>query len=99
MDERRTLLLSAHRIVGLTLAILAVGAAPTEEIRGSIDEVLRILKEPDLKAVPTKRWVALRCAIEPVFDFTENRRACPRPALAKPDRRRADAVHRAVPGS
>jgi len=47
--------------------------APTEQIRGTIDRVIEILKEPSLAAKGKKeeRRGLLRKEIEPVFDFPE----------------------------
>lgn len=65
-------------VAGLVaLAVLAgAGAAapgPTAQIRGTIDDVIAILKRPDLKphARAGERRELLRRRIKPVFDFEE----------------------------
>ena len=55
------------------LPALCLGGAPTEQIRGTIDRVIGILKDPALaaKGKTEERRDLLRKEIAPVFDFGE----------------------------
>jgi phospholipid transport system substrate-binding protein len=66
-------------IVALTVALMllaasdAVGGAATDQIRGSIDLVLKILADPDLKkeSKSLERRRAIRAVANEIFDFGE----------------------------
>ena len=49
----------------------AAAATPEGQVRKTIDEILVILKDPQLKAKPDERRRKLEEAIEPRFDFLE----------------------------
>jgi len=51
----------------------AVAGAPTDQVRGSIDRVLQILSDPELKkeARTIERRTAIRTVAGEIFDFTE----------------------------
>ena len=51
----------------------AVAGPPTDQVRGSIDRVLQILSDPELKkeAKSTERRTAIRSVANEIFDFTE----------------------------
>jgi phospholipid transport system substrate-binding protein len=61
----------------LTLCLLSVcpvlAGPPTEQLRGAIDRVLKILGDPELKkeAKTLERREAIRTVAEELFDFTE----------------------------
>ena len=66
----------AAAILALWLSIVpgtACAGAPTEQIRGAIDRVIRILHRPDLQQASRReaRRDLLRAEIRPVFDFRE----------------------------
>ena len=64
-------------LLAIVLAVLAPGRAaagpPTDQVRGSIDRVLQILTDPDLKkeAKTADRRAAIRTVASEIFDFTE----------------------------
>lgn len=66
-------------LVGLLALLTAQGAwagAPTEQLRGAIERVIKMLDEPELKA-PEKtleRRVAVRKVANDIFDFAETAR-------------------------
>lgn len=51
----------------------AWAGAPTEQLKGSIDQVIRILQDPKLKqeSMAAERRAAIRKQAEAIFDFTE----------------------------
>ena len=51
----------------------AVAGPPTDQVRGSIDRVLQILADPELKkaAKTTERRTAIRSVAHEIFDFSE----------------------------
>jgi phospholipid transport system substrate-binding protein len=61
----------------LALCLLSVPVAlagpPTEQLRGAVDRVLKILGDPELKkeAKTRERREAIRAVAEDIFDFTE----------------------------
>ena len=64
-----------HRIILIvTLSLFAVSVAwanPTEEVKKTVDEVVRIVADKDLKNSPAKRRQALKKAIGAIFDYSE----------------------------
>jgi phospholipid transport system substrate-binding protein len=64
-------------LLAIVLAVLAPGRAaagpPTDQVRGSIDRVLQILTDPELKkeAKTGDRRAAIRTVANEIFDFTE----------------------------
>lgn len=66
-------------LVGLLALLTAQGAwagAPTEQLRGAIERVIKMLDEPELKA-PEKtleRRIAVRRVANDIFDFAETAR-------------------------
>jgi phospholipid transport system substrate-binding protein len=62
--------------VGTILALVtssAYAGAPTEELRGHVDQVIKILQRPDLQGddKTTERRVAVRKVANDIFDFQE----------------------------
>ena len=62
--------------VGLILALVTPGAhasAPTDELRGHVDQVIKILQRPDLQGddKTTERRAAVRKVANDIFDFPE----------------------------
>jgi phospholipid transport system substrate-binding protein len=62
--------------VGTILAVVtpsAYAGAPTEELRGHVDQVIKILQRPDLQGdeKTTERRVAVRKVANDIFDFQE----------------------------
>jgi phospholipid transport system substrate-binding protein len=55
------------------IAIDAAAGPPTEQVRGSIDRVLQILSDPELKKASrtADRRAAIRAVAGEIFDFTE----------------------------
>ena len=51
----------------------AVAGPPTDQVRGSVDRVLQILSDPELKkeAKTSERRTAIRTVASEIFDFTE----------------------------
>jgi phospholipid transport system substrate-binding protein len=60
-------------VVVLLAAADASGGPPTDQVRGSIERVLKILSDPDLKneAKTSERRAAIRTVANEIFDFTE----------------------------
>jgi len=62
--------------VGTILALITPGAyasVPTEELRGHVDQVIKILQRPELQGddKTTERRVAVRQVASDIFDFQE----------------------------
>ncbi len=58
----------------VTLSLFAVSAAwagPTEEVKKTVDEVVSIVADKEMKKNDTKRRQALKKAIGGIFDYTE----------------------------
>lgn len=60
-------------VLVLLSADQAAAGPPTDQVRGSIDRVLKILSDPDLKkdARTAERRAAIRTVANEIFDFTE----------------------------
>jgi phospholipid transport system substrate-binding protein len=60
-------------LISVLSALPASAGAPTEQVRGTVDNVLAVLKNPDLKSETkqSERRQQLRGAIYSRFDFTE----------------------------
>jgi len=64
-------------LLALTLWLLSVCAAragpPTDQLRGAVDQVLKIVSDPELKkeAETRERRDAIRVVANQIFDFTE----------------------------
>ncbi len=63
--------LAALALVLLLLPATSRAGAPTEQIRGTIDRVIGILRDPALATKAEERREILRKEIAPVFDFAE----------------------------
>jgi len=69
-----------HRAMTVAIGVLCLASAPasagvpTEQLRSSIDQVLKILEDPKLKADEAKRRVAIRQIANNTFDFAESAR-------------------------
>ena len=75
-------MLTSHQLrvaigsVGTILALITPGAyasVPTEELRGHVDQVIKILQRPELQGddKTTERRVAVRQVASDIFDFQE----------------------------
>src|SRR5574341_1125003 len=66
-------LVALAAVVPLLVARDAVAGAPTEQLRGSIDLVLKIVMDPELKkeARTAERRTRIRAVVNNLFDFTE----------------------------
>lgn len=60
-------------VLTLFLATSATAGPPTDQVRGSVDRVLQILSDPELKkpAKTADRRAAIRTVAVEIFDFTE----------------------------
>jgi len=60
-------------VLALLVARDAVAGAPTDQLRGSIDLVLKIVTDPELKkeARTAERRKRIRVVVNQIFDFTE----------------------------
>ena len=69
---RRALVVLATVLTWLTAGD-AVAGAPTDQVRGSVDRVLQILSDPELKkdTKTADRRAAIRTVANEIFDFTE----------------------------
>ena len=71
----RTLALGAALAVMLTVFTVdrAAAGAPTDQLRGSVDSVLKTLSDPDMKkaAKSAERRRSIRLAANEIFDFPE----------------------------
>ena len=65
--------LVALAVLALLVARDAVAGAPTDQLRGSIDLVLKIVTDPELKkeARTAERRKRIRAVVNQIFDFTE----------------------------
>jgi len=69
-------------VVAAVLALLAArdagGGVPTDQLRGSIDLVLKIVTDPELKkeARTAERRKRIREVVNEIFDFTEISQRC-----------------------
>lgn len=71
---RRLVVMAAGLLLTLSSALVfAASPAPTEQVRGSIQRVLRILGDPDLRSESrtVERRAAMRKVAHEFFDFTE----------------------------
>ncbi len=64
---KRTLLL----ILAAIFVTTNVFAAPTDDLKKTVDEVVRIVSDKEMKHNPKKRRVALRKSIGTLFDYRE----------------------------
>jgi phospholipid transport system substrate-binding protein len=69
----RALALLATVLAALAAAGHAAAGPPTDQVRGSIDRVLQILSDPELKRETrtAERRAAIRTVANEIFDFTE----------------------------
>ncbi|MDD2273980.1 MAG: ABC transporter substrate-binding protein [Desulfuromonadaceae bacterium] len=67
MLKRILLLLAA----GLLITSLAFANPPADEIKRTVDEVVRIVADKDMKKNETKRRQALKKSISSIFDYAE----------------------------
>jgi phospholipid transport system substrate-binding protein len=71
----------------------ASAAAPTEQLRRHIDEVVRLLEDPALKATPDQRRASVRKISEAIFDYKDTaRRALGRHWNARTPQEQAEFV-------
>ena len=66
-------LVALAAVLALLVARDAVAGAPTDQLRGSIDLVLKIVTDPELKkeARTAERRRRIRTVVNQIFDFTE----------------------------
>ena len=66
-------LVALAAVLALLVARDAVAGAPTDQLRGSIDLVLKIVTDPELKkeARTAERRMRIRAVVNQIFDFTE----------------------------
>jgi phospholipid transport system substrate-binding protein len=62
--------LAGTLMVGVSVAPAAAGV-PTDQLKGAVEGVLKILDEPSLKGRPAERRVAVRKIANEIFDFSE----------------------------
>jgi phospholipid transport system substrate-binding protein len=60
-------------VLALLVARDAVAGVPTDQLRGSIDLVLKVVTDPELKkaAMTAERRKRIRAVVNQIFDFTE----------------------------
>jgi phospholipid transport system substrate-binding protein len=58
----------------LVTAGLAWAGAPTDQLRGHVDQVVRLLDDPALKNKPAERHDRVRKVAEDIFDYTDTAR-------------------------
>ena len=69
-----------HRTALITLLVIALGAAvalagaPTDQLRGQVDRVIKILDDPALKSNPAERREQVRKIAEEIFDYPDTAR-------------------------
>jgi phospholipid transport system substrate-binding protein len=66
-------LIAIAAVLALVVARDAVAGVPTDQLRGSIDLVLKIVTDPELKkeARTAERRTRIRAVVNQIFDFTE----------------------------
>jgi len=66
-------LVSLAAVLALAVARDAAAGVPTDQIRGSIDSILKIVTDPELKkeAKTAERRKRIRQVVNQIFDFTE----------------------------
>ena len=72
MTSVRMLMLTAMAVV-LTAGGTAWAGAPTDQLRGRVDRVLRVLEDPQLKAETRagERRASIRAIVAEIFDYRE----------------------------
>ena len=71
---QRLMLRAAASVFGLAIFLAAAPAfagAPTDQLKASVEQVLKVLEDAALKADPAKRRVAIREVASKTFDFNE----------------------------
>jgi phospholipid transport system substrate-binding protein len=65
-------------LINLTLAPAVTAGAPTDEVKAVVNEVIRILKDPALKAPAqkAKRRQMLKATVDKRFDYEEMAKRC-----------------------
>jgi len=72
MRHHQTVLISLF-VIALSAAV-AVAGVPTDQLRGQIDKVIRILDDPALKDRPAERRGEVRKLAEDIFDYPDTAR-------------------------
>ncbi|HEY2996913.1 MAG TPA: ABC transporter substrate-binding protein [Methylomirabilota bacterium] len=72
MRHHQTILISLF-VIAFSAAV-AVAGAPTEQLRGQIDKVIKILDDPALKDRPGERRTQVRKLAEDIFDYPDTAR-------------------------
>ena len=60
-------------VIALSAAI-ALAGAPTDQLRGQVDRVIKILDDPALKSKPAERREQVRQIAEEIFDYPDTAR-------------------------
>ena len=71
---RRTLITSFVVIVTLSLAAVARAGAPTEALRQTVDQVIKILSDPAIADKPDAKRTQVRKVAENIFDYPDTAR-------------------------
>lgn len=71
---RRTLITSFAVLVALSLASVARAGAPTDTLRQTVDQVIKILSDPALADKPDARRAQVRKVSENIFDYPDTAR-------------------------
>jgi phospholipid transport system substrate-binding protein len=71
-------LVALAAVLALLVARDAAAGVPTDQLRGSIDLVLKVVTDPELKkeAKTVERRKRVRAVVDQIFDFTEISRRC-----------------------
>jgi len=95
MIRYRTLGVILAGLLGLLVAREAWAGAPTEQLKGAIDRVIKTLDDPELKesGKPQDRRAAVRKVANGIFDFAETaKRSLARHWPARTDKEREEFV-------
>ncbi len=90
---RSRLILGATLVIAALAAPAAWAGPPTDQLKTNIDKILKVLEDPELKARPADRRVAVRRIVNEFFDFNEmTRRALARHWQARTPAEREEVV-------
>lgn len=91
MSRNRWLAVAVLALLLLSVPQRAAGVTPMEELKGTVERIVRILQDPALKG--KARRAAIRTAVSEVFDFAETgRRALGRHWQDRTEEERAEFV-------
>jgi phospholipid transport system substrate-binding protein len=90
---RSRLILGATLVIAALAAPAAWAGPPTDQLKTNIDKIVKVLEDPELKAKPADRRVAVRRIVNEFFDFNEmTRRALARHWQARTPAEREEFV-------